>query len=723
MTDDEIGFSGHPFPPVPNGLRHSHPFPESSVPSRFPPKAGTDDDVRERIRTGTDAGTDEEIPAGRVDHLGSQSSVDQPRRAPTLRAYQHACIHGGDARGPGILPALEQHHSALVVIATGGGKSVIAGALSQHEVARGGRVLMLAHREELVEQLAAKARAAGVEVEIEQGPRRAGDASVVVGSVPTLARSKRLLEWPQDAFSRVIADECHHAPAASWSAILGHFHAAKVVGFTATPDRADGVALGKLFATVAYRLEIRELIAMGYLVPIRARRVVLEGVDLSRLAIRRGDFAQDELAAAMATERAVAGAVTALREMAAARSTIVFAASVDHARKIAAELRRRAGSGCAHVVHGELPRDERRILMRTFAAGEYQYLVNVDVATEGVDIPRASCVAMLRPTKSRSRYVQGAGRGLRLLGDTYAESCAAGKSDMLLLDFSGTAGKHRLVGPVDVLDGDAPDELRAELDGLLGVGTGPLEEMLDAAASVVEIRRTREAAAAKVRWFTEHIDVFIGEQAEISATRSGPIVAAPSPAQLAALADLGIEPARLPMGFTANDASRLIGRLHARTRAGLCSLKQARRLGSYGLDTRTMTSARATELMVLLIRNRWSSTSLIGQPEAGEEFHRRMAAAHAAKLAKRNKPAASPDAHEHHSGDVGEGGSGQTSPHATQQGAATPGNVATAQGADAAAGNVSERQFGPTPDRAERPDVSIFSDDEYTSTATGIESE
>ncbi len=540
-----------------------------------------------------------------------------PPGAPTLRDYQHAAVAGVDR-------TLVAHRSALVVIATGGGKSVIAGELARRERMRGGRTLMLAHRDELLDQLAAKAIAAGVHAEIEQGPRRAGDAPVVVASVPTLARAKRLAGWARDAFTLLIADEAHHAPAASWSTILEYFGDAKLVGFTATPDRADGIGLGDTFEEVAYRLEIRELIAMEHLVPIRARRIVLDGVDVSRIATRAGDLAQDQLAAVMEAERAIAGVVTPLLEQTGSRQTIVFAASVKHAGDLAAAINCQR-PGQAHVIHGELERGARRALLRDFAAGVYQFALTVDVLTEGVDIPETSCIAMVRPTKSRGRYVQAAGRGLR-------PAPRIGKRDCLLLDFSPTAGKHRLIGPVDVLHGDLADDLRAELDRLLGHAALRLDESIAAATGTVVQERVDTAAVAKVRWHAEQVDPFIGEQIEIAACPAGWGEARATTAQLSALRQLGLEAEKLPEGFTMADASRLIGRLAARRGAGLCSYAQARRLAPYGIDTRRLSAARASSLFGVLRAGNWKPIALVGQPEAGAEFHRRMQAAKARKL-------------------------------------------------------------------------------------------
>jgi superfamily II DNA or RNA helicase len=219
--------------------------------------------------------------------------------------------------------------------------------------------------------------------------------------------------------------------------MFDHFATARVLGVTATPRRADGKALADVFESVAFRMELREGIAGGWLAPITARRVVVESVDLSRVETRAGDFAQEHLAEAMDTERAIQGVVRPLLELAGERKTLVFAVDVSHAYALA-EAINRIRPGAARAAHGELGADGRRALLADFRRGAFQFLANVQLYTEGFDEPAVECVAIARPTKSLGLYQQIVGRGTRLSPET-------GKRDLLLLDFTGAAGRHRLI--------------------------------------------------------------------------------------------------------------------------------------------------------------------------------------------------------------------------------------------------------------------------------------
>ncbi len=537
-------------------------------------------------------------------------------RAPTLRPYQSAFIAA-------VRDNLTRFRSTLGVAATGTGKTVSFAELARIWVQQGGRVLILVHRDELIRQARRKCEAVGLWPDVEKAKQRANTlAKVVLASVQSL-RGQRLLRWARDHFSLIIVDEAHHAVANSYRGVLDHFTGAKVVGVTATPDRADGKALGELFESVAYRYEIRQAIAEQYLVPIVARRVVVESVDLSCVASRAGDLAQDQLAAVMADERVLRGAATPIFELVRDRQAIGFCVDVEHSRKMAATMNSQR-PGCARYVSGETPEDERERLLADFATGAFQFLFNCDVLTEGFDAPNCSCVIMLRPTKSRGRFVQCAGRGLRLLGDTFAESIANGKRDCLLLDITGTAGKHRLVGPADCLAGadELADDIRDEIDRLLGNAQLELDKVIAQADDEVNKRRAALKISALVKYHAEHIDPFIGEERRESRVPmpAGSTVWDRQPAsqaQLKALEADGVTVSRLPSTFSRADAWNLLSRIKARPRMGLCSYKAAKRLGGYGIDTRLLTHERARELCALLAQSKppWHPSAIANEPE------------------------------------------------------------------------------------------------------------
>lgn len=558
--------------------------------------------------------------------VGGSSAQSSARSAdpnpPQLRPYQHEAIQA-------IRAELARVRSTMLVACTGAGKTVVLADLSRLCVTGSlfdlpGRVLILVHRDELVKQTLRKCEAVGLHADVEKGTQRASTlAKVVIASVQSL-RGKRLARWARDHFALIIVDECHHAAAKGYQDVLAHFTLAKIVGVTATPARLDGKELGDTFETVAYAYDIRRAIREEYLVPIVARRIVVESVDLRDVKVRAGDFAQDELSEAMVDERALRGVAVPLLEQARDRSTIVFCVTVKHAQDLAAVLNTYR-PGCARAVWGDMDGNDRERTLEAHAAGEFQFLTNCSVLEEGYDDPGASCVAIAAPTMSWARYVQRAGRGLRLLGTSYAESVARGKRNCLILDFTGTAGKHALIGPADCLraaNENLPDDLRAEIERMLEAGQLELDTVVKHAADEVRARRQVMRANAVVNWHAEHIDPFIG--AEDRKDKSTPAEwdrHAPTERQLAALEKQGVNLKKLPPSFTMGDASRLLDRLSARHKAGLCSYKMAKRLASLGVkNTETLGAERANQLRDKCLAEGWHPRTLANEPETMPEY-------------------------------------------------------------------------------------------------------
>ncbi len=344
--------------------------------------------------------------------------------APTLRPYQRDAVEAVlSARREGL-------RRMLVCLPTGAGKTVVFAHLAR--LARR-PVLVIAHREELLEQARAKlVKALGDEsvVAVEQGSRRADvNARVVVCSVRSL-RTERLarLIAGRDA-GLVIYDECHHAAADDNLRVLrelGCFDASwegTLVGFTATTSRGDGRGLDDVFERIVYARTLPEMIADEYLVPLRGYRIST-GADLSRLSGRGADFVVEELAEAVDIEERNALVARAIQELARDRRTIAFCVTVAHAQHLKRSLQ--ALGVRAATVWGDMESDLRAKTLRDFAAGKVQVLTNVAVLTEGFDDPGVACVAMARPTRSEGLYAQCVGRGTRLHPD---------KRDCLVLDF------------------------------------------------------------------------------------------------------------------------------------------------------------------------------------------------------------------------------------------------------------------------------------------------
>jgi superfamily II DNA or RNA helicase len=343
----------------------------------------------------------------------------------------------------------------LAVLATGAGKTVLFAAYLERMLAGGGRGLVIAHRDELIQQAAEKIRAVvpGLDVEVEKASAFATRAwgsdrpSVVVASVQTL-RGKRLEAWPRDAFRVVVVDEAHHAVAESYRTIFEHFGAdpegtTPLLGVTATAGRTDKIALGAVFESIVVDLGIAKLVDAGWLVPIRAF-LVRTNTSLDDVSTRAGDFAAGELEAAVDDEYRNGQIVAAYEQHALGRQAVAFCAGVDHAHHLAGVFRARGIT--AEAIWGAMEPRERTNLLHGFQSGTITVLTNFGVLTEGFDAPNTACVIQARPTKSPLLITQMLGRGTRpaaevastLDPDSPAERrkqiAASSKPDVLVLD-------------------------------------------------------------------------------------------------------------------------------------------------------------------------------------------------------------------------------------------------------------------------------------------------
>ncbi|MBP2583003.1 superfamily II DNA or RNA helicase [Streptomyces sp. PvR006] len=354
------------------------------------------------------------------------------------RPYQReaiAALRQGWAAGPNRL---------AVVLPTGAGKTVVFSNLISECLPQmnGQRALVIAHREELIEQAAAKVRA--VRPDLRVGIVKAErdehhDVDVIVASVQTLAVEKRR-QAIRD-IGLVIVDECHHAAARTYMDVLDHFGAWRgipVAGFTATLTRTDG-GLAEVWQDVAYTLDILDMISDGHLCDVRGKRITVDTLDLDKVRTRGGDLVDGQLGRALEDSGALDAIAAAYVDHAPDRPGVVFTPTVATAQA-AAESLRSAGITAAPV-WGDMGRDERRETLAQYTAGDVQVLTNCMVLTEGFDAPHTSCIVVARPTKSPGLYVQMVGRGLRP---------APGKTDALLLDVMGSATRHKLASMVDL---------------------------------------------------------------------------------------------------------------------------------------------------------------------------------------------------------------------------------------------------------------------------------
>lgn len=341
-----------------------------------------------------------------------------------LRDYQEASING-------IRDSFRQgNRRVLLVLPTGGGKTVcfsyIAAGVARNEK----RVLIIAHRRELLKQISTALKMVGVHHAVMAGGYVGiPTAKVVVASVFTLAR--RVHRFPEPDL--IIGDEAHHfTPDSTWGKVVGAFPKAKVLGVTATPERLDGKGLGLMFDDMVMGPSVAELTEQGFL--SRADVYAPSRPDLGAVRVRMGDYVSNQLEGAMDKPSITGSAVTHYRRLADGKRAIAFCVSVKHAKDVAAEFRK-AGYLANHV-DGGMDERERDGVLRQFEEGTIQILTSCDLISEGFDLPAVEVAIMLRPTKSLSLYLQQAGRAIRI---------APGKEKTIILDHAGNTAIHGFI--------------------------------------------------------------------------------------------------------------------------------------------------------------------------------------------------------------------------------------------------------------------------------------
>lgn len=331
--------------------------------------------------------------------------------------------------------------TTLLVLPTGCGKTIVFCKLAQGLVRHGERVLILAHRGELLDQAADKMKkATGLGCAVEKAEQTCIGSwfRVVVGSVQTLMGPKRLQQFAPDYFDTIIVDEAHHAISKSYQTVLQHFSGANVLGVTATPDRGDMKDLGTFFESLAYEYTLPQAIRSGYLCPIKALTIPLK-LDISSVSISSGDFKAGDIGTAL--DPYLEQIATEMTMYCSGRKTVVFLPLIKTSQKFR-DILIEHGFRAAEV-NGES--DDRAQILEAFDRGEYDVLCNSMLLTEGWDCPTVDCIVVLRPTKIRALYCQMVGRGTRL---------AEGKTHLLLLDFLWMTTRHDLCRPAALIAED-----------------------------------------------------------------------------------------------------------------------------------------------------------------------------------------------------------------------------------------------------------------------------
>ena len=488
----------------------------------------------------------------------------------------------------------------LLVLPTGCGKTIVFAKVTEDCVRQGKRVLILAHRGELLEQASDKiAKATGLKCATEKAEETCLGSwfRITVGSVQSMQREKRLVQFPGDYFGAIIIDEAHHCISDGYQKVLQHFPGAKVLGVTATPDRGDMRNLGQYFESLAFEYTLPKAIKEGYLSPIKALTIPLK-LDLSGVGIQSGDFKVGEVATALdpylyqiAEEMAV---------HCQGRKTVVFLPLVKTSQKFR-DILLEKGFRAAEV-NGDS--QDRAEILAAFDHGDYNVLCNSMLLTEGWDCPSVDCIVVLRPTKVRSLYSQMVGRGTRL---------HPGKDHLLLLDFLWHTERHELCHPANLIcdNEEVARKMTENLEEAAGCPVDIEEAEKEAAEDVVAQREESLAKqlAEMRRRKKKLVDPLQFEMSIQAEDLSGYVPAfgwEMSPAtdkQKAALEKLGIMPDEIE---NAGKATKLLERLDKRRQEGLTTPKQIRFLEGRGFQhVGTWQFEHAKNLIDRIAANGW----------------------------------------------------------------------------------------------------------------------
>lgn len=545
-----------------------------------------------------------------------------------LRDYQHRCVES-------IQAAFGRHRSVAAVSPTGTGKAVKMAHLACRWLA--GKVLILAHRRKLLTQAMDKVRkTSDRRVELECGEDRLTQwevkrADVVVASKDSL-HERRIGKFDPADFGLVLIDECHHASRTSktYNRVFRHFGenpGCRFAGFTATIDRSDKSLLigpGRAFEACAFEYPLwscrgePNAIEDGWIVPLRQEFVEVEGLDFSHLKAVGGDWTDKQLESVIAQEKMLHAMAAPLVDIVGNRPTIVFCATKAHAAGCErdgvwnpgmVQVINRYRPDAAAAILGETPDDVREEMYARFRAGRLQYLVGCDVMTEGLDLPETGAIAICRPTKSRNRYAQMAGRATRPLEEIVLALNAAAsaqdrrgliaascKADGLIVDFVGVGNLRLAVSVADILaqdEGEAALMQRAfgkaskrgdtSADGLrkaMGEVDTEVraEKWQQACEGVLAEIRGREKIVARAAYRTEAVDPLTGYQTY--APRQVEIIRPlATERQVKFLIGLGVSPEKAER-YSKGQAGVVIDKLSS----ARCTERQANALRKRGID-------------------------------------------------------------------------------------------------------------------------------------------
>lgn len=468
----------------------------------------------------------------------------------------------------------------LLVLPTGCGKTIVFAKVAEECVKGGSRVLILAHRGELLDQAADKiGKSTGLGCATEKAEQTCLGSwfRIVVGSVQSMMREKRLNQFPNDYFNTIIIDEAHHCISDSYQKVLRHFPDAEVLGVTATPDRGDMQNLGTVFESLAYEYTLPKAIKEGYLSPIKAVTIPLK-IDMSAVGVQAGDFKSGDIATAL--DPYLESIAEEMEKYCSNKKTVVFLPLVKTSQKFR-DILNNHGFKAAEVNGDSKDRAE---ILEAFDKDQYNVLCNSMLLTEGWDCPSVDCIVVLRPTKVRSLYCQMVGRGTRLSPET-------NKDHLLLLDFLWHTERHELCHPASLICESA--EVAQKMTENMEKDAGCVIDIEEAEKTASEdVVAQREEALAKQlsemkRRKKRLVDPLQFEMSIQAEDLSGYVpafgweMAPPSEGQKKTLEKLGILPDAIE---NAVKASKILDRLDKRRREGLTTPKQIRFLESRGFQ-------------------------------------------------------------------------------------------------------------------------------------------
>lgn len=497
----------------------------------------------------------------------------------------------------------------LLVLPTGCGKTIVFAKVAEDCVKNGDRVLILAHRGELLTQASDKIeKVTGLKSATEKAEETCLGSwyRVTVGSVQSIMRENRLAKFSSDYFNTIIIDEAHHALTDGYLRVLEHFNNAKVLGVTATPDRGDLRNLGQVFESLAYEYTLPRAIKEGYLSPIKALTVPLK-LDLSGVSTQAGDFKASEVGTAL--DPYLHQIADEMIKNCSDRKTVVFLPLVKTSQKFR-DILNEKGFRAAEV-NGNSP--DRAEILEDFDKGKYNVLCNSMLLTEGWDCPSVDCIIILRPTKVRGLYCQMVGRGTRL---------CEGKKDLLLLDFLWHTERHELCRPAHLIC--QSDEVAKKMTQNLESAGYPVDiEEAEVTASNDVVAEREESLAKQLqemrkrkRKLVDPLQFEMSIQAEDLSSyvpSFGWEMAPPTDKQKNTLEKLGILPDEID---NAGKAQLLLDRLSKRRDNGLTTPKQIRFLEGRGFKHVGMWQfEHAKKLIDRIAANGWVVPSSITPSE------------------------------------------------------------------------------------------------------------